>query len=507
MIKQSRGKTAALAAIALLAGCSFEAEVPSNLRCTSSDDCLSVGGTCVVSPDAGGFCCLTLDCRPDAGGIPDGGTDAPALDVSIDGFAAVDALVPSDVAPRSPEQFAWTAAESIPVGPTMPINPLLAGDVAGNVAVAWRHDLGNYVTQLWWSHRRAGGSWGLPEAVQDTPAFQGDEDNTAVPVAIRGRDVYMGWGEAAGAGQGPGRIVLRHFSDDTGWDKPAFFTGFHFPSVLAQADGGLAMFCGGTDDYYYSRHHAGTGWSEPQRIGGGCSDPAVVGNESGAVLAASASERVLTTASNGPAGSWVLADLLVGPFLDPMNRPGRGYQPSVALGGSEALFCWLTMDDNAQTWSVWESASTTLGRWETPTRIDRQFTATPPRVALSDSRAAVIVWQRAAAGQDVEVVAARRDPGGWTMPERLGRAHGPGGGPLDWGPQVALDPRGNGAVVWVEDASIWSTRLLSTRGWGMGHRIGDDPAPAEHPSIVMDGAGRAVAAWRAGAMLRWSALE
>jgi hypothetical protein len=239
--------------VLVLSACSLDVKTPANISCTKNQDCAGIGGLCLKDAIRGiRVCCqgpgcaaLAGDAGADAARARDGGrdsarstdgsganapssdaADAPADSTAVDASASMDTFASADTPARPPEQFAWTAPGAIPTGATMPIEPHLAGDAVGNVAVVWQHDGGNFNTQLWWNRRRGGADWEIPEPVQDDPTYQGRYEKWSLPLAINGSDAYVAWLESDPRGTRPGHIMLRHFSDETGWDKPTVFPDF-----------------------------------------------------------------------------------------------------------------------------------------------------------------------------------------------------------------------------------------------------------------------------------------
>lgn len=452
---------------------------------------------------------------PDAASPSDGPTDLPvAVEAGVgDGESAVDSAaaaeagadlaapdLAADSPPRAPEQLTWGPPGTILTG-VAPSHPHLASDGAGNAAVVWLHDRGNLMTEVWWNRRRAGADWEKPERLQEDLTHPGYFGRSSRPVAVTDQgEAYVGWFEAGT----PSRTVLRHFSERSGWGPARYLTGHGEPSMGAYPGGGLAVLCS-AGRLHYSRHERTKGWSDPEMIVQSCMMPNVAMNREGAALVANDLPR-LAPARYTPAAGWSVPPLgLVAMFFPPFAV----MRTDVAINSAgEALVSWATPE--APGMSIWIAAISGAGQWERPQRIQQGNAHPSANVALSDSRAAVVVWS--STGMDgTAILAARRDAAGWGAPERIGT-----GNFTSRGPAVALDPRGYGVAVWARnegdpsmpEASIWAARLLPAAGWQAAQRIGDAP-PALYlePSAVLDAGGTGIAVWPAGSFLRWSALQ
>ncbi len=73
---------------------------------------------------------------------------------------------------------------------------------------------------------------------------------------------------------------------------------------------------------------------------------------------------------------------------------------------------------------------------------------------------------------------------------------------LDFGPQVAVDPRGAAVAVWHQwegpGYDLWANRFVRDVGWGISELIETDGGYALSPQIATDPQGNAIAVWSQG---------
>jgi hypothetical protein len=86
--------------------------------------------------------------------------------------------------------------------------------------------------------------------------------------------------------------------------------------------------------------------------------------------------------------------------------------------------------------------------------------------------------------------------GHWRTASQVDRAGGLSGHARVAGEatQIAMDPQGNGMVVWETSAGVWSARYVAASGWQAPELIGSGPG-TRRATVDVDSLGNAVAVW------------
>ena len=118
-----------------------------------------------------------------------------------------------------------------------------------------------------------------------------------------------------------------------------------------------------------------------------------------------------------------------------------------------------------------------------------------PALAVNGAGTAVVVWTtQVTAGEGQRQVWARvwRGASGWAAAERIGERES---GPISESdnPTVALDPAGNGMVVWGSNGIV-TVRLVAGSGWAIAERLESAGYPFA-PGIFLDASGPGFAVW------------
>jgi hypothetical protein len=181
------------------------------------------------------------------------------------------------------------------------------------------------------------------------------------------------------------------------------------------------------------------------------------------------------------------------------NDSGNAFFPQVAADADgNAIAVWQQQTDGER-FDVWFNrylAST--GSWGLAERIEQNDAgdAEKPQVAIDGNADAIAVWVQSGGGH----------PGIWSnrYTANVGWGDAAPIGPSSLvsarSPQIATDPEGDAAAVWVQfdgvQDSVWSNRYSSSGGWGVSQPIEfDDNFRVQGPQVAMDFEGNAVAVW------------
>jgi len=206
-------------------------------------------------------------------------------------------------------------------------------------------------------------------------------------------------------------------------------------------------------------------------------------------------------------------------------QPGTGWQPEgtiesmdgdaqfpvVAVGGDGA-FCvsWQHTPVGATT-GIWVNRYVPASGWSGPLQISTGSTAaTEPAIAADGSGNVIVAWQQTNAAGYYEVQATRyvAPNSSWSAPVILGA----GNSTYNRYPRVAMDPIGNGMVVWnrIEDLNSYYSNVCA---WPYRVGLGWGQIPASAPSLQAGATGDqvlygvSVAMSSAGAVLGWAELS
>jgi hypothetical protein len=179
-----------------------------------------------------------------------------------------------------------------------------------------------------------------------------------------------------------------------------------------------------------------------------------------------------------------------------LSAPGQdAFGPQVALDASgNAVTVWNRYDGGT---SIVQAASRpTGGNWSSPANLSPPGQhASEQQVALDPKGDAVAVWDRYD-GSNFTIQAATRPSGGnWSSPADLSAP-----GQDAFGPQVALDAKGNGVAVWQRyegsSTSIVEAATRQTGGnWSGPVALSGPCQRAAAPQVALDAKSKAVVVW------------
>jgi hypothetical protein len=214
---------------------------------------------------------------------------------------------------------------------------------------------------------------------------------------------------------------------------------------------------------------------------------------------------------------------------DPMpahlDTPGTSYadQPQIGFDGQGNAFAvWEQVDySHGGITSVWASTRPAGGSWTAPAGLAASASSaglTLPNLAVSAKGTAVAVWEQmglADAGNAFSPWASIYTPGcGWSAAVQVD----PPAGSARSLPRVAIDPKGNATMVWIDGSTSGFTWVMGRRfvaggsGWSSPVllSIGMDAGTGSwdtFPDIGVDAQGNAMVVWAAdnGANAIWAA--
>jgi hypothetical protein len=179
------------------------------------------------------------------------------------------------------------------------------------------------------------------------------------------------------------------------------------------------------------------------------------------------------------------------------DTEGPAQTPQLAINSSgQALAVWLQSDSTRS--KIWANRYTTTEGWGVAQRIDGniQNDARGPQVAIDPSGNGLATWQQS---DDIRLsVWANRytSDGGWETAELIETGDAGDANPAG----VVVDASGNGLAAWSQSdgmtVNVWANRYTPTEGWGVAQRIdGNNPNRGSGPHLAINPNGSAVAVW------------
>ena len=220
------------------------------------------------------------------------------------------------------------------------------------------------------------------------------------------------------------------------------------------------------------------------------------------------SDNVIEVLERPAGGEWSEPEVI--------SDPGEEEPADVHIGldaAGNAVAVWRASDG---AYVIRTAVRTAGGDWSAPEDL---FTngGQSPHFAMNDAGDAVAVWYGHNGENFVTWAAVRPAGGDWSAPEDLSVT-----GEEDWfGPEVAIDADGNAIAVWErlvtgDDDVIRASVRPDGGDWSAPDDLSVDGEEAGSPSLAMNEAGDAVAAWTVSGGIRaatrpspgdWSAPE
>lgn len=203
------------------------------------------------------------------------------------------------------------------------------------------------------------------------------------------------------------------------------------------------------------------------------------------------SKSIVEIAERPAGGDWSEPEVISDPAGE--EEPGQAHVALDAAGNAVAV--WSAFDSG----SVIRTAVRPVGGdWSDPEDLFSADGRTP-QLAMNAAGDAVAVWNGFNGVANLVTWAATRPAGGdWSAPEDLSVA-----GEGDWlGPQAAIDAGGNAIAVWQRQITgpdvIRAATLPAGGSWSAPEDLSLAGTDAQEPTVAMNEAGTAVAAWRIG---------
>lgn len=356
----------------------------------------------------------------------------------------------------------WETAEIIDA--VSGSSPKVVVDASGNAIALWTEGDGGVRLSLWGNRYTPTGGWGTAELIEMDDA--GSAGGVSRPVANPSGNVQVAWVQRENA---PTRVWANRYPVGVGWGVAgpidAITTSGSSPAHLAVDPGGNVMAVWSQSDgmrtnIWANRYTPANGWGVPERI--------------------------------------------------EANNAGPARVPQVALDSSgNAVAVWAHDEGNGD--NIWSNRYTPSDGWGIAARVHANdpFPSQWPALAMNPRGEAMAVWIQDEGGGFSRLWWSRYTPNdGWADAEDVGMGSV---SPLDFYPQVAIDPSGNALTLWVQERAIWSSRYSPAQGWGSGERMnagGFNQAVATQSAIDAGGQGMAIWIQRVGLFdLQWNRFE
>ena len=350
----------------------------------------------------------------------------------------------------------------------------VAMDARGAAIAVWNQgvpsETGYAEGTLYASRFVPGEGWGLPARIGTAggsdlaPRIAVDPEGNAFVVWFNGKFEQLA-GEPAGTGKWTDSVWANHFVLGAGWGSP---------TLLEAERGGLAniavdAFGNAVAGWYYERDHQPM--ASRYTPEGGWEAPTVLEGHSHPVKVAMDSDGTAVALwAFGPA-----------PLRVSRHIPGTGWEAPTELVGAQDVITWpyeVAAGVEGTAIAAWSFGSTThFNGSEKDPYYNRQVYAR--------SFAPEVGWRVATVLSKETGSVVVRD------------VH-----------SVAMDPQGDGVVVWTEHdgarTSVWASHYARGRGWGAAETISDLLPAADSwvnfywqmsAEIAMDREGRAIAVW------------
>ncbi|MBL0226644.1 MAG: hypothetical protein IPQ16_14045 [Geobacteraceae bacterium] len=298
-------------------------------------------------------------------------------------------------------------------------------------------------------------------------------------------------------------VGANRYSIDSGWGTGAILdvtsTYYHFPRIAMDAQGNAMAVWREDINIKASRYTVGVGWGTAIVIdsddSGLAKYPQVAMNAAGDAMAVwqqSDGTRDNIWANRYTAGiGWGSAAMIE-------TGSGAASDAQVAMSGDTAIAVWSQHDGTRI--SIFSNSYRVGEGWRGSELLetDSVRNADKPRVAMDSSGNATVVWQMYTfPGEPVYKVFMSRFSvvGGWGSATEI-----PTASTGDHDPQVAMDVRGNGLIIWwdVEGVlgKLWSKRYTAGAGWGPAALVElfSNENNRNH-QVAMDAQGNALVTW------------
>jgi hypothetical protein len=267
---------------------------------------------------------------------------------------------------------------------------------------------------------------------------------------------------------------------------------------------------GVTTDVWSNRYTPATGWGTPEKIEADNTlvrDPQIAMAPGGNALAVW-SQKGIWANHYTPGAGWGSAQLIEA--TAPLAVPGSTIHPQITMDGTgNGIAVWTQFLGAGSGARIFVNHYDVTNGWEAAQLLDTVTStnaqdASDPQIAIAPNGNAVVVWDRERGlgnrAEGATFASYYTQASGWSTPVRLNlNTNTPVSGAA---PQVAIDPAGNAIAVWNEfdptnniNNSIWTSRYSSGGNWGAAIQLTDDPVGDIAPDIALDPDGNGLLVW------------
>lgn len=210
----------------------------------------------------------------------------------------------------------------------------------------------------------------------------------------------------------------------------------------------------------------------------------------------------LFSCGGGGAGSSVSRSWSAATVLD--NSSAGQFLPEVAVDGhGNAVVAWFQPNEN-RIYHVWATRYVSGQGWGTPVQIEAEEAVTHGcQVVMDPSGNAIVTWVQVdfRPGHGNNVWAALYRVGtGWDSPSCIGNDNAI---TVD-NQRIAMDGNGNALAVWEQmellgsifTRRLWSNRYTRGAGWGTPELVGPETGGSVVPRVAVDPMGNGIVVWR-----------
>lgn len=246
------------------------------------------------------------------------------------------------------------------------------------------------------------------------------------------------------------------------------------------------------------RHEPGGSWDAPVVLGRGYA-PAAAVDGSGAVTVAWLTQRRnrtdgVSATRMQPTGDWAVATHLTDDAAAPGHRPGAEVYGATDLdlavndaGTAVAAWAWGS-ETGHHPWRVQAAFRSGDDPWSPVDAVTSANGSRTPEVGIDDRGTGVVVWGRQALGRP-RVLRARLhdDAAGWTTPATVASAGD--------APELVVTPAGEAVLLFADRRLAAAAAVMSAEGvWSPPERLSDPQTDLSDAALAVDGTGTAVVA-------------
>ena len=305
------------------------------------------------------------------------------------------------------------------------------------------------------------------------------------------------------------RLLAAAFSPSSGWGAAQILfrsnTIAYAPAVAVEPQGDAMAVWRHDSSIWASRYTRTEGWTTPGLAEsddtGDAFKPQVVLDAGGNALLLWVRNKAPYVWRNRytPSEGWGRGEPLVGAVEGRLAADNAGNAFVVFTVPSFTLWAH----------TVWAQDYQPTNGWGIQARVSEEQEHYPygANIAIGDDGSAIAAWHQAESETGSSVWANRYTRKcGWETPQRI-EQYIVGSNGSDW-PEVAVGPNGHGFVAWLhwddevvleQIADVRANQFTPGSGWGdaavLAPNVFADYRSAEHPHLVVDGLGNAVAVW------------